>query len=82
MTFQESMFGEPKYVGNDTRNVRQIIEKFPAVDHPDIFFWTMMKHYCPALAQLPEHQQIELRAFCRDVERLRRRRQEYRAEHS
>jgi hypothetical protein len=36
------------------------------------FFFAALKYRCKWVAQLPKERQNELRAFCRDIETLRR----------
>lgn len=77
MALQTTLFGERLYQGSDTKEVQKLLEKYPqAKDRPWLFFYLIMKERIPWVSQLSETQQLELKAFCRDLESLRRRRQE------
>lgn len=81
MTLAPTLFGENLPVGTDSAEVRRILQKFPAgATNTGLFFYACMRDRLPWVAQLDEARQLELRAFCRDIESLRRRRQEVHAE--
>ena len=80
MTFQLSITGEETWVGNDSQEIAKLLEKFPAAaSNTGMFFYFALRERCPWIAQLSEDKQRDLKAFCRDTESLRRRRQEHRA---
>jgi hypothetical protein len=80
MTTQMTIEGEEVKVETDTRETELIVEKFPAAKtDPGLFFFLVLKHRHPWVAQLDEHRQNELRRYCYDIESLRRRRQDVRA---
>lgn len=80
MTHQLTIDGEAHWVGTTKQEVTQILETYPAVvDDPGHFYFLCLKTSCPWICQLPSEKQGELRHFFRDVESLRRRRQEYAA---
>ena len=80
MSLQQNIFGENEWVGPTSSEVRNILEKYPAaVDDPSHFYFLCLKETCPWICQMPQEKIMELRHFCRDIESLRRRRQEFKA---
>jgi|CXWL01.1.fsa_nt_gi hypothetical protein len=77
---QTNIFGGTVFTGKRTNEVETLIEKYPlAATNTGLFFFAALREHCPWVSQLPEERQNELRAYCRGIESLRRRRQEGRA---
>ena len=83
MTRQMTITGEAEWIGTDTEDVQHLFDRFPAArDDRGLFFWLMLKTRCPWVAQLPEQRRNELVEFLDDIESLRRRAQEQKANQS
>jgi hypothetical protein len=82
MPLQQNIFGEEVYVGNVTEEVSRVLSIYPAAATDTAhFLWLILRNRCPWVAQLPEPRQMELQYMLRDVENLRRRKQEWRGNH-
>ena len=78
-TMQLTIDGNMEYVDTTVHEVREVLRKYPAAaTDTGIFFYEALRERLPWVTQLPEERKIEMRKFCRDVESLRRRRQEQR----
>ena len=80
MSFETNLFGETLYRGTLTEEVARLTEKYPAaLDDQALLNYFFLLERCPAIGQWPEARKNELRAACRDLDSLRRRRQELNA---
>jgi hypothetical protein len=81
MTLQTDIFGGVTYEANHKAEVRALIEKFPAAaNDPSLFYWLMLRERLPWVEYLDQDKKNSLKAFIRDLEGYRRRRQEVNVE--
>lgn len=80
MNLNPTLFGENLPNGNETAEVKRLIEKYPAlIENRGHLYFYFLKERCPWVMQLPEERRNELKAFCMSIENVRRRSQDYRA---
>jgi len=78
----QNIFGETVYEGSVTEEASRVLTKYPAAATDTAhFLWLVMRERCPWVSLLPENRQMELKHMLRDIESLRRRKQEWRQDH-